>query len=60
MLIFDKSNLESKREKSPEGFLLVKDNKIARTGILIYGANEISPKGIPKHEKNRPIRRISL
>lgn len=54
--VSDKIDLQSKREKSPQGFLLIRDNKLARTGVLVYGPNEVSPVGRPESAKNNKVR----
>jgi len=41
-MIFDRCSFgASKREKTPEGYLVVKDNKLARPGVLFYQGGEI-------------------
>lgn len=51
----------TKREKSPEGYLIVKDSKLARVGILNYRASEIrfmqgAPKDLPDEQVIRVFR----
>lgn len=46
----------SKRLKTPEGFVVIKDVKIARTGIQVYAAGELADvPGMPEKFKNSPM-----
>ena len=51
----------TKREKSPEGYLVVRDSKLARIGILNYRASEIrfmqgAPENLPDEQVIRVFR----
>lgn len=51
----------SKRTVTPEGFIVIKDVKIARTGIQIYAAGELSDvPGMPEEFKNNPMKPVRV
>lgn len=43
LFITDRMSIPSKREKTPEGYLLIKDCRLARPGVLRYRAMELAP-----------------
>ena len=52
--VADKISLESNREKTPEGYLIIRDNKLARPGIIIYSADELKGiEGMPAGHKGK-------